>query len=1517
MKRTCYFFHSCPSWSLLTAFLVWLLLLSSPHARAATYTYNTGVSQRTVNAGILLIDSTMSATTPAKANPDPYVFYVLSQRPDVTPYGWNILNPLAPKTVTADIQQRYANATPPYTIAQSLTPNMAAYWEVRLSQTSAADLQQFNVLLIDLKGAQTVAQFSASDVEKLRQFVDGGGTLWIEGGQGATIGVPNAANNANGLFFDLQFATGNTIPTSSPRVAAYNTASGAPAVPSIHALVSAPYFLQHPELDTLPYTNNGTGDSLSSLGSSSSFLTPVLNYYGGATIAIAGSYGAGAIVATSTGTATIINNGVNALTMPTYPSAAAAQANGIYPNLTAPNLKFLVNIIAWGGGHPGEGQGSHHNGAAFNSFPSPVHVWNALVQGATSVPPTPAIYGSLAFVTDAAGTLHAYTITPGTKLADPYTQVAGGFDNGNTDYSTGTSFDEVWHTTTAANPNGSAPVVATDANGNVLVLVETDSGAVKVYNSSTGAAATGTGIANGILLNSGAAGASFNALPVRPAPAPTVYNGSVYASQPDGTLYVANLATGTTSAYKPVVGTLPTPTGSPAVGIVPVDTSATGIAPTANDILAMMPTSQSLYSILLGSRGEQLRPTGTQTEYLTKLQGAATIANTSALRVYTPDATTGYAITPTTTTLNGTSNGFTGLMSGFNYFGDYDTTLDPAISDLTRTIVNIANSSFAANTPLTGTMSAPAIDRFGNAVYTTNANSASSLVSFHDSPTNSNVHLNWRFRLPTTSDLTLTLPSGAKAMPPDADGADYTSLVGFTFQGAPVVDETGNVYALATNGNQAAIICINGLLPVTTAPIPASGSFLNIMQTDESGNASNQIRPSQYTQTGNTNPGAPTSGGPLTLVNFGTLSGALVQRTLNPNLSEPQALSASFDATGGNPSPVPLHTNVAWFTVLASPTVTVSATQPPSGLTKAGNALFFVDGAGHLISVIANPGDAGIPIVNKYVGLPVVNNQQVQAASAAALPPLVVDYGDTGVGIPGYGGVSGGAPAIADGALIVNGASGSAGFANRVTLVADSSRLIEFDSGGEATWVADATTGVPPGTPAANAAALLAPSLELNHPSSVMELTANDYLIADTGNNRCVRFDRSGKVKWELSRINDAYNVSDSTNVTSGDDVTQVLFHKISPVPGTPGTRLLAPSEPDTLNQPTSVQIYSEPVEVNGIYRILPTDPNFRPNYTVVHYLISDSGNYRILDVVDVFDTNNNIVGAPHNLVWVSHTHDKQQREYRYQSAAYFTSPTGSNYVVALVTNKRIPGNTRVQTQPTAANQDASGASIVLLNQLYDPTKPSDGLIDQVQSQFQANITTTGAFDLSAAAAGTAGTPLYIRNPRYLKAYVPQNNPTGFAFLLADDNGVFDLAPQAAGALVATWGFTQADYQAVTVPIDSSGAFSRGKITGPPTRPAIPFVPGSIQRLGSDKTTGTSYGRYLITNGYSQGEASVAQTPPNGALPGVPGFGGEALELSVVAVANRPITTASGAHALSRPTNTGPLVQPTFAYRVP
>ena len=84
-----------PITSLLTALAALCVLALLPGtARAGAYTYSAGTgTQRTVNAGVLLLDGNISAgqnadpTGQGADDKDPYVFYILNQRIDVKPFG--------------------------------------------------------------------------------------------------------------------------------------------------------------------------------------------------------------------------------------------------------------------------------------------------------------------------------------------------------------------------------------------------------------------------------------------------------------------------------------------------------------------------------------------------------------------------------------------------------------------------------------------------------------------------------------------------------------------------------------------------------------------------------------------------------------------------------------------------------------------------------------------------------------------------------------------------------------------------------------------------------------------------------------------------------------------------------------------------------------------------------------------------------------------------------------------------------------------------------------------------------------------------------------------------------------------------------------------------------------------------------------------------------------------------------------------------------------------------------------
>ena len=342
------------------------LSLLAPAARAGGAVYQ----QHVINAGVLVNDSNAQGNGP-QADPAPYPFYVLNNRTDVRPPDLTLVNPLAPTSITAAILNRWtptaANSVAPYKLGQTVTPDMAPYWEVPLNSVSDAELAQFNVLYLE---ADTIGFGPALD-EKLRRFVDNGGQLIVE--------YAVASAPVRGLFTGTGAATA-TVPTALT-FPAVTTAVIAPPV------VTQPYFLSSADLislfNTLPsgsplsLTAN-TADPLHGSEFTTVFspalvensgtapnLTPV-----GPAVSTA-QIGAGQVVASALRLGlTISPNSANSNVAYFLPQTAVQAANSAptrtpvpsdFYNAPAADLKLLTNIVALSETHPSENKTSHGN----------------------------------------------------------------------------------------------------------------------------------------------------------------------------------------------------------------------------------------------------------------------------------------------------------------------------------------------------------------------------------------------------------------------------------------------------------------------------------------------------------------------------------------------------------------------------------------------------------------------------------------------------------------------------------------------------------------------------------------------------------------------------------------------------------------------------------------------------------------------------------------------------------------------------------------------------------------------------------------------------------------------------------------------------------------------------------------------------------------------------------------------------------------------------------------------------
>ena len=972
-------------------------------------------------------------------------------------------------------------------------------------------------------------------------------------------------------------------------------------------------------------------------------------------------------------------------------------------------------------------------------------------------------------------------------------------------------------------------------------------------------------------------------------------------------------------------------TGPPSVGIIANgDTSV---------LVAVVPTTYNIYSVLLGARDEALKPFDTNNTlvgYSINRLGHYDLGNIFAdlnsiiPPLYAYDYNGAIAsTTPTSTAPPTPQDPLFAITLSNGYYTDWN--MDFASAAGTGVTSNPVNLNFISaqsygelqNPTAADLLSAPAIDRHGDYYYTetmqAGGNTNSYVVGVSNAPLHSNVHIKFRFLMPTQTGLI------------DADKVDYTPITGFHFIGAPVVDDQGNVYVAATNGavgaagTSATVLCFQGDQQVYAVPDPNATSTIDlttatITQPDEGGGDVNTIQRGPDANQGTTNAtygqylasapvtdanGNITSPGNIAFYNFGKRGRTFAE--IAGNLTEPQPVTANpSDGGVSGSTTLNMQTNLAWYVQPFPLTPAPSGTTGGSlqGLSLVGTSLYLCDGTS-LYRLSTKP--------------QVSTGKEVLTATN---PPSASPIGAGAVGAP---------PSIGGSVMVISGTNGIAARTRQVTVIADSGRVLGVDGDGSAVWSVDGTTRTdltanPP----------VSTRVPFSHPTSLSSFGPNDYLAADPGTNRCVRFDPGGNVQWELTRFTDPYG-------------------------------LMALGQPLTLSQPSSV-----------VTRAVPDPDTNNPGGSYTYYLVADSGNSRIVEVCDRLNSAGGIftstvsgeVTLNHALTWVSHTGDQGGRDYRYGSATYYNyTAAGPNNttvpalsIAATVTNTRLAplvanSNTTIGgTLLGPVSGDAPGGSLVVFN--YPTMAPAQRPFNLL-SQFPSDLAFTVAGFYTAQGSGSSPTytPFTIRNPRFLQFYTPApsasgaaaaaaaNNIPAFNFLYADDNGAFDLTYDTGrGAFVAgpdRLQYLPSQYRTMSYPAASNNYVPAFGVTdtvssGANTnnlRAALPFIPTCIQALSTDSqgsgSSAVTTRRYLITQNYSQGELgnsnAVTTGTGTGAVTTTTGkLGGEVFEVDVTASSSGSGTSAvstpggfAGDETLSHPALTGPLTQPTYAVRLP
>lgn len=1536
-------------------------------AGADAFTYST--QRRPVRAGIL-VSRALNVGNFGPENTGTHLFYVLDSRTDLKPLGMEFVNPLAPPVVTADIYKRWRDRVRPggydpafdsasllsqvFRVGARVTKNMGAYWEVNLDNLSAEDLKQFDLLYIHTHKPDV--DFDPVAREKLRKFVDGGGTLWVETAGGMTF-----ARFAPFLF-GVQFHNG--------------PAAGAAAVVAApnHPLLSYPHTLTPQEVQSLgdkgvgafyvynPYDPNNPGyydtiagqDALNppaghtlvpvvwntrGLGA----LDPASPNPGWRPLILAGQVGAGRIVFSAQGSGDAINNFVGGWNPGWGPNSGAISGD-LLVNARPADLKFAYNLAAWATVHTTPLTDVRRTGGTAEKVGAKlVKKWEARALGSLGHKVSGvALYRGLAYVVDGDLILHCFDTKPAQDLDGD-----GNPDDGAPDMIAGAPFDEVWRfnlktispgATGASTPTiiefydpnpPTAPGLASFRVRELVIVVLSDGTVVAVRalprvampNFPLAAAS----VADWTIPPSASGAQPYPVDDRMPIPA---------AAWSEGVLFVSfnTAAGGRVAAIDPRRGNsafqlnLPVRASpAPAIGAVP---HAAGVppfvsAPTVGYVLdgasgasdkviyvyarsATAGITDSIQALWLGARGEPLTRTTTANTYQSRSTLPWYIYNAGGSNnnpLFRPrifftfrDPVTGRQFTRELqdVTLAGvpvpglnqfmvryTANqpvrvvigqvqapGMAAPQSpdtpGSSFHADYTLDWSSQVANLppinARAVLNApATTSGALN--IGGSPALSPEDLLYFAMGGT-AGAATAVLMAVNEQGGAKTTARWTYAL--HNGIAISVGGQSVQIPPRLRNVDSSMglpldyLYDLQFFGTPAY-RNGVVYAVARGtvgrgGPPVSAVCAFRANPefVLRLGVPIQeGTAVTINQpnlVNITGNntALVQISPQQYTldrASGVVRIHAMAPRGSI-----GNFISASLPFIVRIGSEERLIAGTQVDVIGTSRESRPIGAegvdNLLWYAVIPAANWGLVSSSP----SIQGDVLWLGTEGGFALSLDADPG-ANDPSLARggQVRLAAINPGEVghlrwvERVSEVGAPVLS-------------------APVAAENTLLANAVDSIRAFEDAITLIADSKRLLEVNAAGDVVWSCDGTRsrgiaggdpplfGVDPVTgnvvvtnPASATGVPAVQKVSFARPTVARRIGINNLLVVDTGNHRVVQIDRGGNVVWEVNRLFDDFK------------------------------RLLRPGDPLTLNAPTDCSYWTE---FNPNIQIATVIDNVTYTYagpaTIVHYLIADTGNSRVIEVVDVYDP----AGRPVQLMsgntpapfvmlrqvnFVSATYSLEGKKLAYRSAQRVVMrnqdlpPAWQDpnlpiraLTLAAISNYRLvsPGGPNNPTPINAAGdvRQSGGGSVVVLNEagvplaivsnLRIPNGPGTFLIQPIN------------------------TPVWFSKFDERDA---QGNLI-FKYLLVDANGCYQLrAGPDPTVLEVEWLLTTEDYYLMTG--------KRLRAT-------------SIRRLAN--------GNYLITNQFS-GEDNprvfgidynTTGNPANGNILGSSEFRGEVFELN-------------------------------------
>lgn len=399
---------------------------------------------QTVRAGTLLIESQTTAGVPS--NFAPHVWHNLDSFRSVKPTGWTFANPRGNTYVTAAVAARWTalGGSPPAVGTAGLGKSAASYWEVRLSEASDDVLAEYDILLLPAYGSISLNPFER---EKLRRYLDAGGTLWLD------FAASSSLDPLNGfpVPFDLLNAgTANRFADALHPLLSYPN----PINPATLDLIEPSGLTGARRLDFQAIGAGALIGLAQPLEAESANLQPVAGTGTGSTISVA-KVGEGFLLVTTRGAATALNR---------VASGGGFQANlgffGLAPVLDRSSevaAKLIINAISLRASFTQAGGGNRKTGGTPIGIDAPLmQSFRAPLELADGTVP-PVLFKGL-LVVAAGDRVYVYDANPKADLDND-----GDPDDGLRDYSQGSNMDLLWQSQALSGPI-SAPLAIEASN---------------------------------------------------------------------------------------------------------------------------------------------------------------------------------------------------------------------------------------------------------------------------------------------------------------------------------------------------------------------------------------------------------------------------------------------------------------------------------------------------------------------------------------------------------------------------------------------------------------------------------------------------------------------------------------------------------------------------------------------------------------------------------------------------------------------------------------------------------------------------------------------------------------------------------------------------------------------------------------------------------------------------------------------------------------------------------------------